>query len=43
MALPEDFIIRTRALIGNEYDALEKALQSDAPVSIRINGQKGSC
>ena len=43
MALPEDFIIRTRALIGNEYDALEKALQSDAPVSIRINGRKGSC
>lgn len=37
MALPEDFIIRTRALLGEEFDSFEKALQADVPVSIRIN------
>lgn len=41
MALPVDFITRTRALLGDEYDKLEKALMADVPVSIRINPQKG--
>ena len=41
MALPVDFITRTCALLGNEYEKLEKALQDDAPVSIRTNPAKG--
>ena len=40
MALPIDFITRTRALLGDEYAALEKALMADVPVSIRINPKK---
>ena len=42
MALPIDFITRTRALLGDEFDKLEKALLADVPVSIRINRQKGT-
>lgn len=42
MALPIDFITRTRALLGDEYEKLEAALQADVPVSIRINRQKGT-
>ncbi|MCD7851730.1 MAG: rRNA cytosine-C5-methyltransferase [Parabacteroides sp.] len=42
MALPIDFITRTRALLGNEFDRLEAALQADVPVSIRINEKKGT-
>lgn len=42
MALPTDFILRTRALIGEDFDRLEAALQTDAPVSIRINEKKGT-
>lgn len=40
MALPEDFIIRTRALLGDEFDRFETALQADIPVSLRINTAK---
>ena len=40
MALPIDFITRTRVLLGDEYAALEKALMADVPVSIRINPKK---
>lgn len=40
MVLPEDFILRTRALLGKEFDSFEKALQADVPVSIRINASK---
>jgi len=40
MTLPEEFIIRTRALLGESYDAFEAALQEDMPISIRINKQK---
>lgn len=40
MALPIDFITRTRTLLGNEFDKLEKALLADVPVSIRINHSK---
>ena len=40
MALPIDFITRTRALLGNEFDSFEAALQADVPVSIRINEKK---
>jgi len=40
MTLPEEFIIRTRALLGESYDAFEAALQKDMPVSFRINNQK---
>ena len=42
MALPIEFIARTRALLGEEYDKLEAALQADVPVSIRINQCKGT-
>ncbi|MEG2066982.1 MAG: rRNA cytosine-C5-methyltransferase [Tannerellaceae bacterium] len=42
MALPIDFITRTRALLGNDFEKLEAALQEDAPVSIRINRAKGT-
>lgn len=42
MALPIDFITRTRALLGDEYEKLEAALQADVPVSIRINRGKGT-
>lgn len=42
MALPVDFITRTRALLGDEFNALEAALQADVPVSIRINRAKGT-
>ena len=40
MALPIDFITRTRALLGEEFDRLEEALSADVPVSIRINPMK---
>lgn len=40
MALPEDFILRTRALLGDDFDLFEQALQADVPVSIRINASK---
>lgn len=42
MALPSDFISRTRALLGEEYDCFSSALQADVPVSIRINQDKGT-
>lgn len=42
MALPVDFITRTQALLGDEFNALEAALQADVPVSIRINRAKGT-
>ena len=42
MALPIDFITRTRALLGEEFDRLEAALSADVPVSIRINPMKGT-
>lgn len=42
MALPIDFITRTRTLLGDEFEELEKALQADIPVSIRINPAKGT-
>lgn len=42
MALPIDFINRTRKLLGEEFDRLEEALQAEVPVSIRINSRKGT-
>lgn len=42
MALPIEFITRTRTLLGSDYDRLEKALQAEVPVSIRINERKGT-
>lgn len=42
MALPEDFICRTNTLLGEEYNALEQALQADVPVSIRMNRRKSA-
>lgn len=40
MNFPDDFIARTRLLLGENYPALEDALQKEAPVSIRVNPEK---
>lgn len=40
MALPTDFITRTKLLLGDEYAAFEKALRAEVPTSIRINKHK---
>jgi len=37
MTLPEAFKKRTQAILGDEFEALEKALQTNPPTSIRIN------
>lgn len=43
MPFPEDFKLRIRALLGDtEYTKLERALQDDAPASIRLNRLKGT-
>lgn len=41
MELPADFILRTRALLGDAYPLLEEALAASSPVSIRLNKGKG--
>lgn len=41
MELPVDFVRRTRALLGKEYDCFEAALATEPPVSIRLNSSKG--
>ncbi len=40
MAFPPEFITRTKAILGAEYEQLEEALSADAPVSIRMNRKK---
>lgn len=40
MAFPTDFILRTRALLGDEYPLLEAALRTEPPVSVRFNTRK---
>ena len=40
MQLPEAFIIRTKDLLGDEWAALEQALDEESPVSIRLNPRK---
>lgn len=40
MQLPEAFITRTKALLGNEWNAFEQALNQERPISIRLNPQK---
>lgn len=40
--LPEDFVERTRHILGNEYNTFEAALTGAAPVSIRINNKTAS-
>lgn len=42
MNLPEDFILRTKAMLGEEWTAFQSALQEPVPVSIRINPDKMS-
>lgn len=37
MQLPEAFISRTKALLGKEWEAFYKALNSESPLSIRMN------
>ena len=40
MDIPHDFKIRTKQWLSDEYVSLEKALQEEAPVSIRLNPAK---
>ncbi|MDR2087274.1 MAG: RsmB/NOP family class I SAM-dependent RNA methyltransferase [Dysgonamonadaceae bacterium] len=40
MKLPEAFISRTKALLGDEWADFEQALQGKSPVSIRLNPDK---
>jgi len=40
MQLPEAFITRTKALLGNEWDAFEQSFNQERPVSIRLNPKK---
>jgi len=40
MQLPEEFIIRTKKLLGEEWDAFILALNEESPVSIRLNPRK---
>jgi len=40
MNLPGDFIIRTKPLLGEEWNNLVAALSSDSPTSIRLNKKK---
>ena len=42
MTLPEEFVITTRQLLGEEYDAFEKSLSQPSPVSIRWNPAKSA-
>ena len=39
MNLPENFVRRTTALLGEEFRDLEKALEGIAPTSIRVNNK----
>ncbi|MDR0547005.1 MAG: rRNA cytosine-C5-methyltransferase [Dysgonamonadaceae bacterium] len=40
MQLPEAFISRTKALLGDEWEAFEQALNQEKPTSIRFNPKK---
>ena len=40
MNLPEDFIRRTRALLGDEYDTFQSALEQPPANSLRLNPAK---
>lgn len=40
MILPSEFTTRIRRLLDDEYDLLEQALQTNPPVSIRLNPSK---
>ncbi|MDR0412968.1 MAG: rRNA cytosine-C5-methyltransferase [Dysgonamonadaceae bacterium] len=42
MKLPAAFVSQTQALLGKEWQAFEKALQAQCPVSIRLNPYKSS-
>lgn len=42
MNLPDDFIIRTKPLLTEDWDNFCAALRSDTPVSIRINKRKNA-
>ena len=39
MNLPENFVSRTRIILGDEFQDLEKALQEIAPTSVRVNNK----
>lgn len=37
LKLPEQFVLRTQELLGDEYQTFEKALEMPPPVSVRVN------
>ena len=39
MPLPEAFVTKTQALLGNEFSAFETALQGAVPTSVRVNNK----
>ena len=40
--LPEAFVLRTKLLLGEKWDAFEQALNTESPTSIRLNPKKMS-
>lgn len=40
MELPQDFIERTKKIIGEEWDAFVESIQNESPTSIRVNPSK---
>ncbi len=40
MNLPQDFIDRTKPIVGNDFDHFVEAFTSDVPVSFRVNAKK---
>ncbi|MDR1682650.1 MAG: rRNA cytosine-C5-methyltransferase [Candidatus Symbiothrix sp.] len=40
MELPKDFVSRTKPLLNDEWEVFEQALQTESPVSIRLNPAK---
>ncbi len=40
MKLPQDFIDRTKPLMGDQWDEFVSSLQAETPTSIRLNGNK---
>jgi len=39
MILPEAFVVRTKTILGDEFQGLEKALEEVPPTSIRVNNK----
>ena len=42
MKLPVKFLDRMQSLLGDEFDAFQKAIELPVPVSVRINPKKNT-